>query len=66
LADHSAISVAFDGYAAPREMTLDEIEELKGQFAAAAERALGAGFDVIEIHAAHGYLLHEFLVPNFK
>lgn len=54
---------AFANYAAPREMTLQDIEEIKAHFAAAAERALGAGFDVIEIHAAHGYLLHEFLSP---
>jgi 2,4-dienoyl-CoA reductase-like NADH-dependent reductase (Old Yellow Enzyme family) len=54
---------AFANYAAPREMTLEDIETVKAQFAAAAERGLGAGFDVIEIHAAHGYLLHEFLSP---
>lgn len=54
---------SFGDYATPREMTLADIEEIKAHFAAAAERALGAGFDVIEIHAAHGYLLHEFLSP---
>ena len=54
---------AFGEYATPREMTLEDIGEVKAHFAAAAERALGAGFDVIEIHAAHGYLLHEFLSP---
>lgn len=56
-------ALAFGNYAAPRELTLDDIEGIKAHFAAAAERALGAGFDVIEIHAAHGYLLHEFLSP---
>ena len=40
-----------------------EITKLKADFAAGAERALSADFDVIEIHAAHGYLLHEFLSP---
>jgi 2,4-dienoyl-CoA reductase-like NADH-dependent reductase (Old Yellow Enzyme family) len=40
-----------------------EIDELVEQFAVAAHRAAAAGFDVIELHAAHGYLLHEFLSP---
>lgn len=44
-------------------MTILEIEELKTAFAAAAKRALAAGIDVIEIHNAHGYLLHSFLSP---
>src|SRR5512140_566535 len=48
---------------APRELTPEEIERLVGQFGDAARRALEAGFDVLEIHAAHGYLLHEFLSP---
>lgn len=56
-------AVAFDGYAAPREMTHADIDCLVDDFAAAAVRAVDAGFDVIEIHAAHGYLLHEFLSP---
>ena len=50
-------------YAVPREMSLDDIRALVGQFVATARRALVAGFKVAEIHAAHGYLLHEFLSP---
>lgn len=56
-------AVAFDGYPVPTELTLSEISKLKADFAAGAERALSADFDLIEIHAAHGYLLHEFLSP---
>lgn len=56
-------AIAFEGYPVPRELTLAEIAKLKADFASAAERALSADFDVIEIHAAHGYLLHEFLSP---
>lgn len=47
----------------PREMNQADIDEVVSQFAGAARRALSAGFDVIEIHMAHGYLLHEFLSP---
>ncbi|KAI0821835.1 FMN-linked oxidoreductase [Trametes gibbosa] len=47
----------------PRELTKDEIQELVGKWAAAAKRAVDAGIDVIEIHAAHGFLLHGFLSP---
>jgi 2,4-dienoyl-CoA reductase-like NADH-dependent reductase (Old Yellow Enzyme family) len=50
-------------YYTPREMTPDDIQRVTREFADAAKRALAAGFDVIELHAAHGYLLHEFLSP---
>ncbi len=58
----SALAYA-DSYRAPREMTLDDVEGVKRAFAEAATRANRVGFDVLEIHGAHGYLLHQFLSP---
>jgi 2,4-dienoyl-CoA reductase-like NADH-dependent reductase (Old Yellow Enzyme family) len=56
--------IAFNAdYRLPREMTLDDIELVIGEFRDATRRSLAAGFEVIEIHMAHGYLLHEFLSP---
>jgi 2,4-dienoyl-CoA reductase-like NADH-dependent reductase (Old Yellow Enzyme family) len=55
--------VAFPGLRQPRELTTEDITVVVADFARAAERAIVAGFDVLEIHAAHGYLLHEFLSP---
>ncbi|WP_158056936.1 NADH:flavin oxidoreductase/NADH oxidase [Halorussus halophilus] len=46
-----------------RKMTRNDIDGLKEDFVAAAERARDAGFEIAEVHAAHGYLLHEFLSP---
>jgi 2,4-dienoyl-CoA reductase-like NADH-dependent reductase (Old Yellow Enzyme family) len=57
-----------DHYAMPRAMTRDEIHAIVEAFAQAARRALQAGFRILEIHGAHGYLMHEFFSPlsNFR
>ena len=57
-------AIAFsDRYPTPDELTVPQIKSLQAAFALAAERAAAAGFAVIEIHGAHGYLIHEFLSP---
>ena len=58
----SAVAFA-DHYPKPQALTSDGIQEIVAAFAEAARRACEAGFRVIEIHAAHGYLIHEFLSP---
>lgn len=52
-----------DGYPTPDPLREGDLQELVDAFAGAAERALRAGFQVVEIHGAHGYLLHSFLSP---
>ncbi|CCV65943.1 NADPH dehydrogenase [Paracholeplasma brassicae] len=56
-------AIAFGTNDVPVAMSIDDIKEVINAFRSAAHRALEAGFDMIEIHAAHGYLLHEFMSP---
>ncbi len=56
--------IAFsDSYPTPLEMSEVQIQEVVSAFKKAAERSIAAGFQLIELHAAHGYLIHEFLSP---
>ena len=60
----SASAIAWSAEnATPREATVEDMAELKAQFVAAAEMADQAGFDIIELHAAHGYFLSSFISP---
>lgn len=60
----SASAIQFtEKYAVPKEMTKEDIDEVILAFKHAAQRAVDAGFDAIEIHGAHGYLIHQFLSP---
>jgi 2,4-dienoyl-CoA reductase-like NADH-dependent reductase (Old Yellow Enzyme family) len=52
-----------DGYLVPRALETAEIATIVDAFSMAARRALAAGFEVVEVHAAHGYLIHQFLSP---
>jgi 2,4-dienoyl-CoA reductase-like NADH-dependent reductase (Old Yellow Enzyme family) len=55
--------IGYDDWPAPQELSVAGIAEIVAGFASAATRAATAGFELAEIHAAHGYLLHEFLSP---
>lgn len=56
-------SIAVEGGKAPKEMTQVDISEMVNKFKEATRRAKEVGFDVIELHAAHGYLINQFLSP---
>jgi len=56
-------AIAYGNMPVPHALTISEIQQLVQDFAAATKRAVQVGFEVIEIHGAHGYLLHQFLSP---
>ena len=55
--------IPYDNYPTPNELTIDEIKRIIAAFTKAAARANKAGFDFLEIHGAHGYLINQFLSP---
>jgi len=59
----STTELMTDVWHEPHALTVEEIEEVKASWRSAAERTLKAGFDIIEVHCAHGYLMHQFLSP---
>lgn len=52
-----------EGWPVPAELSAEQLDTIVADFSAAVGRAVSAGFDLVEIHAAHGYLLHSFLSP---
>jgi 2,4-dienoyl-CoA reductase-like NADH-dependent reductase (Old Yellow Enzyme family) len=64
----SAVPIPLEGFSVPREMSLTDISEVIDAWGNAARRAHEAGYEVLEVQAAHGYLLHTFLSPlsNFR
>lgn len=56
-------SIPFGNYPLPRAMQENDFSRIRDHFVSAARRALSAGFEILEIHMAHGYLLHSFLSP---
>ena len=59
----SASAIPFSNWHTPRAATQVDIDRITAAFVAATRRALRAGFDLIELHSAHGYLMHQFLSP---